>query len=905
MRKTVTSSFPILAAALLLAVSCVPALAQKTPPRRATKSSSTPAYLNPNLPVSVRVKDLVSRMTLKEKASQMVNDAAAIPRLGVPAYHWWSEALHGDATAGGATVFPEPIGLGATWDPALVHQVARAISYEARAKFEWDMRSGNTRWGRGLDFWAPNINIFRDPRWGRGQETYGEDPFLTGRFAVAFVTGMQGSNPRYFRTIATPKHFAVHSGPEMIRHVFDARVSPQFLENTYLPAFRAAITAGHAGSIMCSYNAVDGAPSCASKMLLQQHLRDAWKFHGYVVSDCGAISDIWNNHHYAADPVHAVADAVEAGTDLSCGDEYLAVPAAVRAGLLSEQDVDRAVERLFRARFRLGLFDPPSLVPYANTLLSEINSPAHRELALEAARESMVLLKNENSMLPFGTGVHSIAIVGPEADLVAPLLGNYHGTPINPVTPLAGMMRRFGKSTRLLYAQGSKLISLLPVPVPASALAPSGAASAVNSTAIGGLTGEYFDNTDFRGAPVMTRTDTSIDFDWEDVRPSPKLEKSSFSVRWTGTFTPPAPGNYALGVHVVRCDGCRDSHGDEFRLYLDGKLFAQRDTTPNLMIPVHFASTAPHSIRLDYVHPGPDQNASVTLLWDAPAKTLREQALAAARQADVVVAFLGIDSNLESEENSDMNLPGFRGGDRTRLSLPRAQERLLEALGTTGKPVVVVLESGSALAVDWAKAHAVAILEAWYPGEEGGMAIAQTLAGDNNPAGRLPVTFYQSVSQLPPFEDYSMRGRTYRYFTGQPLYPFGFGLSYSHFAYSDLQLSSTALKAGEPLEVSATVRNTSSRDGDEVVEAYLSFPPSPGAPIRALRGFERIHLNAGQAETVHLRLTPRDLSEVNSAGETVIEPGTYHLSVGGAQPASGLPTLETTFTVHGSETLPR
>ncbi len=905
MRKTFPWLLRIQAAALLLVLSCVSAFAQKAQPRAAAKPSSTPAYLNPNLPVSVRVKDLVSRMTLAEKASQMINNAAAIPRLGVPAYHWWSEALHGVARSGAATVFPEPIGLGATWDPGLVHQIARAISYEARAKFEWDQRSGNTRDGRGLDFWAPNINVFRDPRWGRGQETYGEDPFLTGRFAVAFVTGMQGSNPRYYRTIATPKHFAVHSGPEMIRHVFDARVSPEALEGTYLAAFRAAVTAGHAGSIMCSYNAVDGAPSCASKMLLQDHLRDAWKFHGYVVSDCGAISDIWDNHHYAPDAVHAVADAVEAGTDLSCGNQFLAVPAAVRAGLLSEQDVDRAVERLFRARFRLGLFDPPSMVPYAHTPLSEINSPAHRELALEAARESMVLLKNENSILPFGPSVHSIAIVGPEADLVASLLGNYHGTPVNPVTPLAGMVRRFGKSTRLLYAQGSKLISLLPVPVPASALAPPGAPRAANSAAIGGLIGEYFDNADFRGAPVLTRTDTSVDFDWQGVRPSPKLEKSSFSVRWTGTFTPPAPGNYALGVHVDRCYGCRAGESDEFRLYLDGKLFAQRDTTPDLMIPIHFASTAPHAIRLDYVHPGPDQDAGVTLLWDAPASALRDQALAAARQADVVVAFLGIDSNLESEENTSMNLPGFRGGDRTRLSLPQGQEKLLEALGTTGKPIVLVLESGSALAVDWAKAHAAAILEAWYPGEEGGTAIAQTLAGDNNPAGRLPVTFYQSVSQLPPFEDYSMRGRTYRFFTGQPLYPFGFGLSYSHFSYSDLQLSSTAVDAGQPLEASVTVRNTSARDGDEVVEAYLRFPPSPGAPIRALRGFERIHLKAGQAETVHLRLSPRDLSEVNSAGETVVAPGTYHLSVGGAQPGSGLPTLEATFAIRGAKTLPQ
>ena len=490
MRATRNLLGGILVVILLLALPGSRAKAQKTSPAPARASHSTPAYLNPNLPLEERVNDLVSRMSLEEKASQMVNNARAIPRLGIPAYHWWSEGLHGDARAGRATVFPQAIAMAASWNTNLLHRIAVAISNEARAKYEWDLRSGGTRGNRGLDFWAPNINIFRDPRWGRGQETYGEDPFLTGRLAVAYVTGMQGDNPRYLRTIATPKHFDVHSGPEMIRHVFDAEVSEQALEGTYLPAFREAVTAGKAGSVMCAYSALDGTPACASKLLLETRLRKDWKFKGYVVSDCGAINDIWANHHYAPDLVHAVADSIEAGTDLSCGNEFLDVPAAVHAGLLSEADVDRAVKRLFMARFRLGMFDPPSRVPYADTSQSEIDSPAHRQLALDAARQSIVLLKNENAILPLGPKVHSIAIVGPEADMLVTLEGNYHGTPENPVTPLAGMIQRFGKSDRLVYAQGSKLVGLQPVPVPASAFAPTGATRAAGDDSIGGLKAE-------------------------------------------------------------------------------------------------------------------------------------------------------------------------------------------------------------------------------------------------------------------------------------------------------------------------------------------------------------------------------------------------------------------------------
>jgi beta-glucosidase len=876
------------------------------------KSDTSPAYKNPDLPIEKRVDDLVSRMTIEEEASQMGYASPAIPRLGIPYYNWWSEGLHGFGRAGRATVFPQAIGAAATWDTDLIRKTGEMISTEGRAKYEEAVATHYIGANRGLTIWSPNINIFRDPRWGRGQETYGEDPFLTARLGTAFVEGIQGNDPHYLRAVATPKHFAVHSGPELLRHITDVDVSPHDLEDTYLPAFRAAIVDGGADSLMCAYSAVDGKPDCVSDLLLQDHLRHAWRFHGFVVSDCGAIDDIWDNHHYAPDNVHAVALAIKAGTDLSCGEEYRDVPRAVREGLLSKADVDRAVKRLFTARFRLGMFDPPDRVPYARTPLATIDSAKHRALALRSARESMVLLKNDNGILPLNPNVKTIAVIGPEANLVVALEGNYNGTPSNPVTPLLGIEKRFGKQHTLVYAQGSKLVDEVPVPVPATALRPS--RSDAETSALGGLTGQYFDNANFEGLPVMTRTDQSIDFDWAGLNPIPAARTSKFSVRWTGTFTPPAPGDYRMGVDVEGCYPCR--HADNFRLYLDDKLLDERPTTPDLMIPVRFADTSSHRIRLEYSHSRGDMNrdlsfggdaAGITLLWDPPAEALRNEAVAAAQRADVIIACVGISRDLESEENQGMRLggsvAGFYGGDRTGIALPQPQQDLLKTLAATGKPVIVVLMSGSAVAVD--PDFASAILEAWYPGEEGGTAIAETIAGDNNPAGRLPVTFYKSVADLPPFDDYSMRGRTYRYFTGQPLFSFGFGLSYAQFEYRALKLSSAELNAGSSLEVDADVRNASQRDGDEVAELYITFPKSENAPIRALRGFTRVQIPAGETRRVHFSLQPRDLSEVNEAGDRLIAPGDYTISVGGGQPRSGLPFVESHFTINGTETLPK
>jgi len=876
----------------------------------AAQNSDLP-YKNPDLPIEKRVDDLVSRMTLEEEASQMGYASPAIPRLDIPYYNWWSEGLHGFGRAGRTTVFPQAIGAAATWDTDLLRKTGEVVSTEGRAIYEEAVATKYVGANRGLTIWSPNINIFRDPRWGRGQETYGEDPFLTAQLGTAFVEGIQGDDPHYLRAVSTPKHYAVHSGAELLRHVTTVDVSPYDLEDTYLPAFRETVVAGKADSVMCAYSGVDGKPDCASDLLLQDHLRDAWHFQGYVVSDCGAVGDIWANHHYATDNVHAIALAVKAGTDLSCGDEYREIPQAVKEGLLAKADVDRAVKRLFTARFRLGMFDPPDRVPYARIPQSTIDSHEHRALALRSARESIVLLKNDKGLLPVSANAKTIAVIGPEADLVVALEGNYNGTPANPVTPLLGIERRFGKQGTVVYAQGSKLVNEVPVPIPATALRPS--RSDDNTSALGGLTGEYFANAKFEGTPAITRTDRSVDFDWMGLNPMTGKEAGKFSVRWTGTFTPPAPGDYRLGVDVDGCYPCKDA--DNFKLYLDGKLFDERSTTRRLMIPVRLEDTSSHQVRLEYSHSreinrnlsfGGDV-AGITLIWDPPSDALRNEAVAAAQTADVVVACLGITRELEREEDEwmrlGMNIPGFYGGDRTDIALPQPQQDLLRALAATGKPVVVVLMSGSAVSLD--PDLAGAILEAWYPGAEGGTAIADTIAGDNNPSGRLPVTFYKSVADLPPFDDYSMRGRTYRYFTGQPLFPFGMGLSYSQFEYGGLKLSSTQLNAGANLEVDTDVRNASQRDGEEVSELYLTFPKSDLTPIRALRGFHRLQIAAGQSQRVHFALTPRDLSEVTSDGNRSVAPGEYTITVGGSQPGTGASTVEAHFTITGTYALPK
>ena len=863
--------------------------------------SSLP-YMNPNLPIDQRVDDLIGRMTLEEKASQMRDHAVAIPRLGVPKYDWWNEGLHGVAFAGTATNFPQVIGMASTWDTDLVHRMGQTISTEARAKYNQSMRDDDHEMFFGLTFWAPNINIFRDPRWGRGQETYGEDPFLTSRMGVAFVTGMQGDDPKYFRVISTPKHYAVHSGPEPLRHRFNVDVSPHDLEDTYLPAFRATVTEAHAQSVMCAYNAIDGAPACANTILLRDHLRNAWHFDGYVVSDCAAVADVNTGHHYAPDMAHAAAAALKAGTDIECGfgqgQAYLSLPDAVHQNLITEADLNTALHRLFSARFRLGMFDPPSSYAYGRIPFSEDNSPEHRQLSLQAARESMVLLKNQNHALPLNSSISRIAVIGPTAELVQSLQGNYNGPPPSPVTPLLGIEKRFS-SAKVLYAQGSSLVEGLAMPIEHTALHPASGTS-------DGLTAEYFNSKDLSGQPVLTRTDRVINFNWDKVIPLQGLQRNNYSVRWSGFLTPPASGDYKLGVRVNYCYACENAEG--FRLYVDDKLLVSNEGKKTgergavVETAIHFDDSKPHPIRLEYFHG--TGSAGIDLSWQAPAEALRAQAVEAAKQSDIVIAAVGLSPSLEGEE-MPVKLDGFSGGDRTAIDLPAVQEDLLKAIAATGKPLVVILQNGSALAVNWAQQHADAILEAWYPGEEGGTAIAETLAGDNNPAGRLPLTFYASLNQVPSFEDYSMHDRTYRYFSGKPLYSFGYGLSYTSFAYSNLKVPSGSIKAGDAVTIESDVRNTGSLAGDEVVELYLTQPRAFETPRRILAGFTRVHLEPGQSTHVGLTIDPRSLGQVDAQGNRAILPGEYKVSLGGTQPDDTASGQIATFTIAGNMELPK
>jgi beta-glucosidase len=835
-------------------------------------------YLNPDLPAEARAADLVARMTLEEKAAQMQNVAPAIPRLNVPQYDWWNEALHGVARAGLATSFPQAIGLAATWDTDLMNRVAVAISTEARAKYNEALRNGDRSRYHGLTFWSPNINIFRDPRWGRGQETYGEDPYLTSRMAVTFITGMQGDDAHYLKTVATPKHFAVHSGPEPIRHTFDAEISEQDLTDTYLPAFRASIAEAKAGSIMCAYNSVDGAPACASSDLLQTRLRDSWGFTGYAVSDCGAIGDIAVGHHYKPTIMEAAAAAVQAGADLSCGTEYSTLAAAVDGGLLPETILDRSLVRLFTARFRLGMFDPPDRVPYSAIPYSENDSPDHRVLALEAARASIVLLKNANGVLPIDPAVRNIAVIGPAADAPDMQLGNYYGTPSRIVTPLEGIRRRFGDTAQVSFALGSTYTSVSPALVPPDVLTTPDDASP-------GLLAEYFAGGDFAGSPGLSRVDQRVYFNWDMQDPEvvAQIPRDQFAVRWTGFLRAPYAGDYVIGLARPECDDCTGT--DSVRLYLDDQMIVG-DATPMAWLHstrgahVQLDAGSSHKLRIEYRQDHGDKG--IELVWIPPAEALLAEAVSVVSASDLAILCVGLNADLESEESA-LVMPGFFHGDRSDIQLPAPQQRLLRAALDTGKPVVLILMTGSAIAADGADQEAAAILEAWYPGEEGGDAIAQTLAGDNNPSGRLPVTFYQSVDQLPPFESYSMSGRTYRFFTGQPLYGFGYGLSYSTFRYSDLAVIPPT-PDNRALRISARVTDDSPRDGDEVVQLYIGAG-DPNSALPELKGFQRVHIEAGQDRIVQFAVNADQL--VTASSITV--------SVGGGQPVSGTPFVQTTI----------
>ena len=805
-------------------------------------------------PFAQRVDDLVGRMTLEEKVQQMQDVAPAVPRLGIPEYNWWNEALHGVARAGLATSFPQAIGLAATWDDSLMFDVATAISDEARAKHHDFLRRGMRQRYQGLTFWSPNINLFRDPRWGRGQETYGEDPFLTGRLAIQFIRGMQGDDPKYLKTIATVKHFAVHSGPEQDRHHFDAVVDERDLRESYLPHFEVGIREGGAASLMCAYNRVDGKAACGDDDLLAGILRGEWGFRGYVVSDCGAVDDIWEHHHVAPSAQAAAALAVRTGTDLDCGHTYAALVDAVHQGLISESEIDTSVKRLFLARFELGMFDDPAHVPWAATPVSDLDSPEHRALARRVARESIVLLKNQGELLPLDRNVGTLAVIGPNADQWRMLLGNYNGLPADPVTPLRGIREAVSADTRVLYAQGSDLATDYPVlsTLPASALStPDGRP---------GLQADFYADTTFTGSPAWTRTDSILDVDWGYGAPREDLDPERFAVRWTATLHPRRTGNYRLALIGTM----------KYQLFVDDSLvFRSVYATHNGEFPdPRVTSTDPlrletgHEYRVRVEAEESMGTADLQLLWaePIPAETLEEEALKVAREADVVVLCLGLNSWLEREQLT-VPVEGFQGGDRTSLDLPAPQERLLELVTGLAKPTVLVLFSGSAMAVGWADRHVPAILEAWYPGQAGGTALADVLFGDADPAGRLPVTFYRSVDDLPPFDDYAMAGRTYRFFRGRPLYPFGYGLSYTRFEYANLRVARDTVGAGDTVAVSVDVTNAGDRAGDEVVQLYARHMGSAvPRPIHDLRGYRRITLAPGETRTVEMRFTVASLA---------------------------------------------
>lgn len=695
-------------------------------------SETTPLYQDPSAPIEARVDDLVGRMTLHEKIQQMSYGAPAIPRLDVPAYNWWNECLHGVGRAGTATVFPQAIGMAASWNTSLLHTVADAISTEARAKYHDAIRQGKREQYYGLTFWTPNINIFRDPRWGRGQETYGEDPYFMARMAVAFITGLQGNDERYMKIAACAKHYAVHSGPEAERHEFDALASTRELWDTYLPAFESAVREAGVESVMGAYNRTNGHPCNAHPDLMGEILRGQWQFDGHYVSDCWAIKDFYLHHKIVDTPEEAAALAVNTGCDLNCGDTYPALVAAHEQGLVTEEAITTAVKRLFRTRMRLGMFDPDEHIPYASIPIERNDSPEHRALALEMARESMVLLKNDG-LLPLQRGTHkTIAVIGPNAADELVMFGNYNGFPSQTTTALDGIRARLNGSATVEYAQGCLVA-----------------------------------------------------------------------------------GENTAGY---------------------------------------------------------------------------DEAVALAERADLVIFVGGLSQWLEGEEGQHESVPDGEQsqGDRTHIELPPVQQTLLERIHATGTPTILVLYGGSAIAIPWADAHLPAILMAWYPGQDGGAAVADVLYGDYNPAGRLPVTFYASTDDLPDFRDYSMENRTYRYFTGEALYPFGHGLSYTTFAYSDLRFDRATIDTGESITLSADVTNTGDRAGDEVVQVYVTdMTASTRVPLRSLRGFTRIHLKPGERKTVTFTLAPADLAFVDENGYSMIEPGEFTITVGGRQPIPG------------------
>ncbi|MBC7888449.1 MAG: glycoside hydrolase family 3 C-terminal domain-containing protein [Ferruginibacter sp.] len=830
------------------------------------QNNYTYPFQRPSLSNEKRVDNLVSLLTIEEKIGQMVNNAPAIERLGIPAYNWWNETLHGVARSPyHVTAYPQAIAMAATWDIVSLNKMADYSASEGRAIYNDSKRKGKTGIYLGLTYWTPNINIFRDPRWGRGQETYGEDPFLTGTLGKSFVRGLEGNHPRYLKASACAKHFAVHSGPEWNRSTFNAKVSDYDLWDTYLPAFRDLIVDAKVSGVMCAYNAFDGQPCCGSDQLMNNILRKDWKFTGYVTSDCGGIGHFWRTHKTHPNQETAAADAVLHGTDCECAGNptYKALTKALKDGLISEKQIDISLKRLFTIRMRLGMFDPGEMVPFSKTGIAVLESAPHKAHALKMARQSIVLLKNERNLLPLSKSVKKIAVVGPNADDKMVSLANYYGYPSHITTVLAGIRQKLGGE--LVYEKGINLVDN-------NVFKPLAQKGSFAFNGEEGFNAEYFQNTKFEGKPLLTRTEQKIDKQWGDGQQvGGNLIARNLSIRFTTTFTPEKSGEVTF--ELKGDDACR--------LFIDGEKKFEPDAK-NSYYTFNAEKGKPYKLVIEYWQHS--DNAEIKFEMGTMEQASPETIAARVKDADVIIFVGGISAKLEGED-MPVKIEGFKGGDRTNIALPAIQTEMMKALKATGKPVVFVNMSGSAIGFEWEAENIPAILQAWYGGQAGGEAVADILFGDYNPAGRLPVTFYKNVNDLPDFEDYSMDNRTYRYFKGEALYPFGFGLSYTSFQYKQLNIEKSIPTKGD-FTVKVNVSNTGKKDGDEVVQLYVSHKNAGvKTAIRALKGFQRIHLKAGETKLVTFKLASKDLSITGSNGKMVNAKGDVEVSVGGGQPS--------------------
>lgn len=858
-------------------------------------------YKDTSLDFETRAMDLVQQMTLEEKISQLGDVADEIPRLGVDPYNWWNECLHGVARAGVATVFPQAIGMAATFDTSMMFQVADIISTEARAKHHEAVRQRDFGRYKGLTMWSPNINIFRDPRWGRGHETYGEDPYLTGQMGMQFVKGLQGNDPKYFKVVATAKHFAVHNGPEPLRHHFNVTPNTRDLWETYLPAFEDLMVDAKTYSIMGAYNRVDGESASGSWMLLEDILRNKWNFDGFVVSDCGAIYDIYANHKVVNTAEEAAAVGLRRGCDLNCGGVYqTAMLEAVNDGLIDEGEIDLAMYRLMLARMKLGMFDPEDLVEYTKIPYEVNNSPEHSDMALEMARKSMTLLKNDGTLPLDKKKLKKVVVVGPNANSIAPLYANYHGIATDPVTVYEGIKAELGEDVEVSYIKGCPLVINELTDADFSIVdAKFLHHIAADGSEKPGLKGEYFNNMELSGEPTFTRVDNDINFLFNSGSPTDTelsqgiiisdqaINNDYFSILWTGKITAPITAKCKIGA----------TSDDGFRLWINGELIAEDWADHGMqstLVDIEFKEGEVYDVKVEYYENA--QGAGVQLIWHLPNENvdidddpmgLSKSELAQIKDADVAIFVGGLDATWEGEEMGGRNnIEGFNRGDRTKIELPAVQLKAIRDMTATKTPVVFVVMAGSALSFDGLEKELPAMLMSWYPGQRGGNAVADVLFGNYNPAGRLPVTFYKSTDELAEFTDYNMRagkGFTYRYYQGEALYPFGYGLSYTSFEYSDITIDQSELSKDDEFTVTFKVKNTGKVDGEEVVQLYVKDVESDmWMANKQLRKFDRIKLAKGEEKTISLKLNvAKDLRYYDSMKRSYdVDSGEFEIQIG-------------------------